>query len=218
MTNSASTEVYGIIDDISATGFRFYSSFPQSIRPGQTVSGEIFLPKEPVRLHAKIKALIPGTTENESYVKAIGCSFAWDNKHEEDKLDLFLYGTDIERRINNLKETILTPLDRFTVPSFKGKRATDVRQFHWAAMVYSQNGNEQGESGVGLVSVGNGSAGARQMLVFTPLAENDHIKMNVHSRSDVSELSGTVHMSKRMDASAFSIYCYYLTPEREGSS
>ena len=88
---------------------------------------------------------------------------------------------------------------------------------HWAAMLYSQNGNGQGPSGVGLVSVNNGTAG-RQMLVFSPLPENAHIKMNVHSRRDVSELSGTVRMSQRMDASAFSIFCYDLIPERERSA
>ena len=113
LSNSITTQIYGIVDDISATGFRFYASFPGSVMPGNTLAGEIFLPTGPLRIQAEVKALIPGKAENELYVKAVGCSFAWDNNHEEDKLDLFLYGSDIHRRMNDLQETILTPIERF---------------------------------------------------------------------------------------------------------
>ena len=218
LNNGAPTEVYGIVDDISATGFRFYASFPETVRVDQTIGGEIFLPEGSVSLHGEIKALIPGATENGSYVKAIGCSFKWDNKHEEAKLDLFLYGTDIERQIHDLQETILTPFDRIATTGSKSNREPQVHKSHWAAMLYSQGGSAQNKSGVGLVSISNGSAGARQMLVFTPLAENTPVKLDIHSRSDVSKLSGTIHMSKKMDVSALSIFCYDLTPESESPS
>ncbi len=219
LTNSAPAEVYGIIDDISAAGFHFsLSSSPKSIRPGQTVSGEIFLPNGPVRLQAVIKRLIYGETDNKSYLKAIGCNFVWNKDHEENKLILFLYGSDIHRRINELQETILTPLDHIAAAYSDEEQEPQDHQDHWSAMSFSQNGSAEKKSGVGLVSQNNGSATPRQMLVFTPLTENAHIKMNIHSRSDISDLSGTIHMSKRMDVSAFSIFCYDLTPDRELSA
>jgi len=218
LNNGTSTEVYGIVDDISATGFRFYASFPETVQLGQAIEGKIFLPEGPVDLHGEIRALIPGTTENSSYVKAIGCSFKWDNRQEEEKLDLFLYGTDVERQIHGLQETILTPFDHITTAGSNGNPEPHVDKSHWAAMLYSQNGNTQNKPRVGLVSISNGSDGPRQMLVFTPLEENTLVKLDIHSRSDVSELSGTIHMSKKMNTSALSIFCYELTPERESSS
>jgi len=217
LSNWVSTEVYGIIDDISATGFRFYASFPETVRLGQTIKGEIFLPKGSVSLQGEIKALIPGTTENGSYVKAIGCSFSWENKQEEDKLGLFLYGTDIERQIHDHQETISTPFDHIRTASSNGKNGSSVRQAHWSAMFFSQNGNAEKKSGVGLVSVNNGSALGRQIMVFTPLEDQAHVKLKIHSRSDVSNLSGTIRMNKKMDVSTSSIFCYDLAPENESS-
>ena len=124
--------------------------------------------------------------------------------------------SDIERRLNDLKETILTPIERLTATSSAGRDA-EAHLALWAAMFYTLKKNEQRESGVGLITMGNGNAAARQILVFKPLAENTRIQLDIHSRMKVSKLSGRVRISKRMDVSAFSIFCYDLAPENESS-
>ena len=216
--NWAPAEVYGIIEDISSSGFRFSSCLPEPVQRDQTINGEIFLPSGPVHFQAVIERLIFREADNESYLKAIGCSFSAVNKHEKKKLDLFLYGTDIERRINDLQETIVTPLYHIARAYSNEEQEPQTSQAHWSAMHFSQNENPEKKSEMGVVSVNNGSATPRKILVFTPLLENAHIKMDVHSHSDTSDLYGTVQVSKELDASKISVFCYDFTLEREHSS
>ncbi len=212
LNHSSSIEIYGVIDDISATGFRFYAPIPESVREDHTVEGEIFLPTGPLRFQAEIKALIPGTNLEEHYIKAIGCRFDLD-KHQEIKLTQFLYGSNLQRRMKEFQETIFTPIDHFS--GLAAVARGGARLAHWAPISYTLEGSEPGEPKLGLIGVSSESSETKQMLVYSPLPENASMQLKLHSRGRVSKLSGRVGPGKRMDSSAFPMYRYDLTPERD---
>ncbi|NIP99286.1 MAG: glycosyltransferase [Nitrospinaceae bacterium] len=210
LTNSTSIEVFGVIDDISSTGFRFYAPIPKSVKKGHSLKGKIYLPTGPLSIEAEIKSLIPGNNHGEHYVKAIGCRLKM-TRELESELALFLYGSDLQRRMSDLQETIRTPIDHFYDLAAGAKMRK--RLIHWAPISYTVGDSKPEDTQVGLIGVDSEASSTKEMLVFSPLPEKANMHLNLHSRGRVSKLSGTVGTGKRTDVSSFSIYSYDLIPE-----
>jgi cellulose synthase (UDP-forming) len=200
--------IYGIIDDISHAGFRFYAALPSDITVGLTMTGEVYLPGGTVKVNATTKSLIPGKKEKESYVKAIGFSFNWLDIHERDKLDMFLYGSDLQWRVHNLQDSIQTPMEKIASMFSGNKQEIDDDLKHWATITYTSNGAGQQDPGVGLISITKDGKIARKLLNFAPLQENSSIKLSVYTRTGISWVAGTVRLSNRIDSAASPIYVY----------
>ncbi len=212
LSNSPSIQVYGVIDNISATGFRFYTSIPESVREGHTVEGEIFLPTGPLRIQAKIKALIRRPNQEEHDMKAIGCQFDLES-HQENTLAQFLYGSDLQRRMSALQETVATPIDYYSGLAAVVRGGGRLAQ--WAPISYTLEGSAQSKPSVGLINVSNESFETKQVVVYSPLPERARMELNFHSDGKVSKLSGRVDRHKHTEASSSSVYLYELTPDRD---
>ncbi|MDH5763880.1 MAG: glycosyltransferase, partial [Nitrospinota bacterium] len=113
LKDASALEVYGVVDNISAGGFRFYAPVPKSVREGQTLEGEIFLPAGPLRVQAEIKSLMQGSSEEDVSIAALGCRFEGDSG-QMNLLTRFLFGSDLQKRMNQLQHTVTTPIDLFS--------------------------------------------------------------------------------------------------------
>lgn len=99
------------VDDISLTGCRMYGRFPLTIKPGDSVKGTLFLPGDQIPFDATVARLVDAEFEGVRYHKSIGLSFTWADSDSQDRLGLFLYGSDLQWRLRNLSERIATPLE-----------------------------------------------------------------------------------------------------------
>jgi cellulose synthase (UDP-forming) len=215
MDLSNNIHIYGIIDDISHAGFRFYASLPSDIPVGLALTGKVYLPGGMVKVNATTKSLIPGKKGKESYVKAIGCSFNWYDRHEQDKVDMFLYGSDLQCRLNDFQDRIHTPLEKVSSFFSRSKKEYDVNSKHWAAITYASIEARQQDPGVGLISINRDQKTTRKLLTFTPLREDPPINLSVYTRSGISWVAGMVLLSKRIDNAASPLYVYDFIPAPE---
>ncbi len=105
-----------------------------------------------------------GGVGDETYLRAVGCSFTWQSLQQRDFLDLYLYGSELQWTLQRLSERVPTPLERLfalVAPSATG--SSSERLPSWAAMMYSfvERG---GYPLVGLVSVPAGE----EVVLFQP--------------------------------------------------
>ena len=201
----------GTIDDISSAGFRIYSSLPGDVSVNTGLQGEIYLPSGPMKFNATVKALVKGNDGNEEFVKALGCSFLWPENSELDKLNLFLYGTDMQLSLNAFRETIRTPLEWMLEKLSKGKKAPDQNPAHWNAIVYSLLGQEELLSG--LVSLPGNNDPSRKLLVFAPIPDGTRINIRIFSRRKMSSLECTVADPLRIETPASPLFIYTFIPD-----
>lgn len=100
------------VDDVSATGCRLYGRLPEgSTGIGGHLHGALLLPGERVPFTARVASHIPGESDGERYVKAYGLEFQWDDPAHRDRLELFLYGSDLQWQVNRLDDRIRTPTE-----------------------------------------------------------------------------------------------------------
>lgn len=210
------TKNYGTIDDISHTGFRVYSQLPENTSIDSNVCGEIYLPSGPLKFDAVIKSLIKTTTGTEQYIKAMGCSFLWAENSEEDKLSLFLYGSDMQLSLNSLQESIQTPLSWFAKKIFGANSDQDKIPAQWNTIIFTSTENDEPKPGLISVQVGNSSP--RKLLSFVPLPEGSRIKVSIFSRQSQSTLFGTTGLYTQIDSPASPVFIHNFNPAMEENS
>lgn len=103
------------VDDVSSAGCRLYGRLPEAYAAiGGRVRGNLLLPGEIVPFTARVASHIPGESDGEHYVKAVGLEFQWDDTAHRDRLELFLYGSDLQWHINRINDRIRTPTEALT--------------------------------------------------------------------------------------------------------
>ncbi len=213
-----SPPICGTIDDISSTGFRLYSALPASTEINQPISGTIILPSGLVRFSASIKTLFEESKFSERYIKAIGCNFTWSDSSESDRLDLFLYGTDLQWRVNDLRDWVHTPLEWLSRLFTRKNPSIDPKLSHWSTMVYLLPGHTDNSTGMGLISEPHQGETKRKLILFTPVAEGIPLSLHIHNRSKGTRLTGVVQNSTRIDESGSPVYAAVFVPELKGDS
>jgi len=201
---------YGTIDDISSSGFRIYSTLPEDTSKDTKLSGQIYLPSGSVKFDAIIKSLIEGQSGKERYVKAVGCTFIWSENSAEDKLNLFLYGSDMQLSLNSLKESIQTPLGWLSNKMSKATANLEITPAHWNTIIYTSS--EPTDLKAGLISFSADDDKSKKMLSFTPIPEGTHLKIGIYSRQGMSISFGTVGPYKQIDTPVSPLFMHKFYP------
>ena len=201
----------GTIDDISSSGFRIYTALPDGVTVGTKLTGSIHLPSERVRVEATIKSLITGSSGGEQYVKSIGCSFVGSGGSELDKLDLFLYSSDLQWSLNNLREAILTPFDLVHTEAGKINGAPAYAPGNWSAI--SLTHPESGQRTIGLIAATHDHSRPTSILAYSPIPEGVSLQVSVYGRRGVSTLEGSVGPGKQIDTPGSPLYSYQFFPK-----
>ncbi|BCL76836.1 hypothetical protein JHS3_25720 [Jeongeupia sp. HS-3] len=160
---------YGTVDDISSSGFRLYAQLPDGIRNGTEVEGELYLPSGTLPIRAGIAATIraPSASPGETgYIKAIGCVFDWKTSADRDRLDLFLYGSDLQWQVQSLTEKNRTPL-QILADLFSGRHPVHAHKRQWTTVLYSDQPGKSVGKKIGLLS-------HDLLLTFSPLTAGSH--------------------------------------------
>jgi cellulose synthase (UDP-forming) len=209
---SDGNKFYGVIDDISSSGFRMYSSLPDSVTVNMPVSGSIYLPSGPIPFSASIKALIKGKSGQQEYIKAVGCTFHWSEHSVQDRLSLFLYGSDMQLTLNSLSENIQTPLS-WLAEKLSGKKSrSEDLACHWNTIVFSISGST--EKLAGLISTADPKTTTPQKLLsFKSVPSGSQIKLGIYSRQGMTIQHGTIGTGQQMDTPVSPFYIYSFSPD-----
>lgn len=166
------------VDDISSSGCRLYGRFPEETAAGETLCGVLHLPGYALPFRARVAALIPNEDNEVRYTKALGIEFDWPDAASRDRLDLFLYGSDLQWLINGMAEQSQTPTERLRrrlQGRTGGAAGTDV----WSAVdVRCDTGTPE----YGLVSRPANDEAPRILLTYRRVDGESTIAMTEHGR------------------------------------
>ncbi|AOY00962.1 glycosyltransferase [Jeongeupia sp. USM3] len=197
---------YGTIDDISSSGFRLYAQLPDEVRNGTEVDGELYLPSGTLPIRANIAATIRAPSQRPGepgYIKAIGCVFDWKSAAERDRLDLFLYGSDLQWQVQSLTERSRTPL-QFLGDVFRGRRANHVGRRQWTTVLYNDGQGTSVGKKVGLLS-------RDLLLTFSPLPAGVH-EVTTITRTGLERIQVGTDTEVVYDSPVAPIYGHALAP------
>lgn len=205
----------GILDDVSADGFKYYGLFPDDITVGDTVRGEIVLPSGRVRFRALVRALFG--SEKDGDTRSLGCEFDWEKTGDRDELLAFLYGSDLQWKLNRFAEKTRTPLDRLLRWLRKGQPEQKEVRSRWAsALIRSRAG--KGDTGVGVISVARSADEPRTLIAFRRIGVKEALDVLVTTRAGTQSVNGTATLFDAMVASGTPLYLYRFEAVNEPSS
>lgn len=121
------------------------------------------LPGSALPFKAKVTVLITGSQGDHYYTKAIGCSFIWDSIYHKDSLELFLYGSDLQWALGDMRESVPTPTQRFA-DLFRTPAPIPHKTSHWSAILYTVTGDDKPL--VGLIAVMGDQDTTQRIILF----------------------------------------------------
>jgi cellulose synthase (UDP-forming) len=195
----------GILDDVSGDGFKYYGVFPDGLTVGDTIRGEIALPSGPLRFRARVRALFGSDKDQDT--RALGCEFDWEKPGDGDELLAFLYGSDLQWKLNDFAERARTPLDRLG-RWFGGRSTEEAGQPSRWASVLIRTLDGQGEARVGVLSVAGDPAQPRTLVAFRRIGAREQLHMFVSTRAGTRDLSGSAVLFDAVVSNGTPLYLY----------
>lgn len=185
--------VVGVLDDVSPLGFKFYGRFPAQTAIGTRIRGELYLPAGRVPVMAEVRARVRSDPSPASHTKALGCSFQWRHDAHKEALEAYLFGSNLQWRMNELGEQTRTPLEWMSGELAWRKRGRNSRPERWAC-VLSRLQEERGSTPeVGLVSVPLKGSGGRTLVSYRELPDAASLRLDVITRAGVHTLIGPAY-------------------------
>ncbi len=206
--------VYSTADCLSPNGMRLLFDNMIDIENEKTAKGEIYLPSGPL----PFKARIVRTEKNTSFYsgkdiqesdfrqpQVVGCEFVLMSVDDQNRLSLFLYGTDVQVKVNNFRERKATPVEWVQNYIHRHKQTWRDMPSQWLPVAYNAT-TPGGQASIGLISVDQRSAlmsdGAQNIGVPIEL----QLLSQVHNYPLYAKFSG----ERRIEGADSSLYLYSL--------
>jgi cellulose synthase (UDP-forming) len=200
--------VAGVLDDVSSHGFKFYGRFPGNAAVvGTRLHGEILLPSGKLQCRAEVRSLIHATSPG-SHIKSLGCRFHWDREADCDALDAFLYGSNLQWRMNQLGEQMRTPLGWMAGKARWRRRLSRGGLERWASVVSRSAASAHARPEVGVVSIPGTASRDRTLVSYGRLADADALRLDVVTRSGVHTLEGPAYFLDSVSAAGTLLHFY----------
>ncbi len=179
-------DVLGTVDDLSPHGLSFYGAIGDP-RIGDRLPLRLYLPDGPLEGVFEVRSALTAEHDASRYTRAVGGAFYGLPIAEAQRIEQFLYGSNLQWELNRLREDSPTPLQRLgLVPHSKASPA--VR--YWSSCEITLADGKQG-SWIGLAGTL-----ARQdefeLLIGHRFEPAQWLRLAVHSRAGVRELHGKV--------------------------
>lgn len=172
INTSVGREFFASIDDLSSAGMYLVAPRELHLKANSSVNGVIFLPDGPMSFEAIVRAI--HNNDSEATLDGLGCEFVWNDKVSRDRLERFLYGSDLEWHLHNLSEINFTLLSGsserehkvVSLPSWEKK----YREGLTSAVVNAADGDNNAVT-AGIISM-DSKTRTGTMISFKPLPES----------------------------------------------
>ncbi len=214
---SPSGATLALATDISPLGCRLVGAPVPHAKVGDEIRGELLLPSGSLPVHASVQALVPAPGRKgrksvpEAPPVALGCEFRWGTTDDRDQLETFLFGSDLQWRLNGLEDRTRPPLER-AGDALRGVRHEPRRlaRQQWSPLLYRRVNSAQ-EAGIGFISAPDGEAGVRTVVSLGVLPENGRLFAEEVTASGPRGVVGRVAGGEVLETHSAPIYLYRLT-------
>jgi cellulose synthase (UDP-forming) len=172
---------YVTIDNISSSGCRIYGRIPEGVKKGGLIFGNVILPLTNLNVKAEIVSETFATADSTEYLKSVGCRFLWDDLADQDALDLFLYGSDLQWILLELEDKSPTPGDWIRRRNNHSEAAVDVED-RWATCEVTLAGATDLHALTGIIPLPVDGSTPKRLVVFAPIQEGSSIRIVIHTR------------------------------------
>jgi cellulose synthase (UDP-forming) len=200
----------GLATDISPLGFRLVGTPVTGAQVGDEICGEFLLPTGRLRIRANVRSLIRPTKVDVSAPNAIGCEFSWDSADSRNQLELFLFGSDLQWRLNGLDDRIQTPLERLGNLLRGVPRATVPRGQRWSPLLY-RGGDPKTDPGIGFISASDPAGRSRTVVSWGALPQDAQLDAKEVTPQGALDVTGSVADEQVLETHSAPIYLYKLT-------
>lgn len=168
--------VLGTVDDLSPRGLSFYGALGEPAT-GTRLPLVLYLPDGPLETEFEIRSAVSAVHGEVHYTRLIGGTFPVLPLAEAQRIEQFLYGTNIQRELNRYQEDDLTPLQRL---GWVPRPASPPMARYWASCEIVREGRDVPDQ-IGLVGSLD-KAGEVELLVSQVLDTTRSLSLVVHSR------------------------------------
>jgi hypothetical protein len=200
---------------VSGHGFKFYGRFPAITHIGSLVQGEIYLPSGKVQVKANVRALVHSDASPASHVKALGCEFQWESTTERDELEGFLYGSNLQWRMNQFGEQMRTPLEWMSGELRWRRRSRKARTEHWASALSRSTGTLFATPDLGLVSVPVAPSTHRTLVSYRRFTDKAPLHLDVITRSGMHTLEGPAYFVDSIATASAPMHLYRFEAQEQ---
>ena len=206
---SGRDSLIGLATDISPMGCRVVGAPVAGGHSGDELRGELLLPTGPLPVTLVIRTLL--ADGDRATPTALGCEFRWGLSDERNQLEMFLFGSDLQWRLNGYEDRIRTPLERLR-DWLNGERPARRRlaSQHWSPVLYRRVNAAQ-ESGVGFISAAARGNGERTLVSLGELPTNGRLYAEEVTPAGPRGVVGRVADQQVLETHAAPIYLYKLT-------
>ena len=199
----------GLATDISPLGCRIVGAPVADARAGEELRGELLLPTGPLPVQVSVRSVLAENDEGPPV--ALGCEFRWGVSDERNQLEMFLFGSDLQWRLNGLEDRVRTPLERFG-DLLRGERPVRRRLAaqRWSPVLYRRVNSAQ-EFGVGFISAGERDGESRTLVSLGNLPPNGRLYAEEVTPTGPRGVVGRVGEEQVLETHAAPIYLYRLS-------
>lgn len=205
-----------VLEDLSSVGFRLSGPVLAALPVQTRFRGEIFLPSGVLPFEAEIRAHVRSVDGKR--LGAVGCRFVDLDNAQRDRIDMFLYGSNLQWRLNGWRDRAFTPLQSLRA-LFARRRSVDRGGQHgdWApAFFHAIDGQHVVlHPDVGFVSVPATPDAPRYLTTLRPLDSRRCLRFNIVTR--IGERPLTAHpVAVQHGVSSYGpVHLYQLAPPAE---
>ena len=199
----------GLAADISPRGFRLLGTPVTGAHVGDEIRGELLLPSGRLPVQAKIRDIVRPKVPDSGESRAVGCEFRWESARDRNQLEMFLFGSDLQWRLNGFDDRVKTPTERLAAV-FSGRREVPrSRGQHWSPLVY--RGHEATtERGVGFISVADPASPSRTVVSLGALPHDSRLNAEEVTANGSVAVTGRVGDEQVLETDTAPIYLYEL--------
>jgi cellulose synthase (UDP-forming) len=195
--------------DISPLGCRLSGDVGARVSVGEVIQGELLLPTGVVPVQAVVRSRTVPETPEGAGKPAVGCEFQWATVEDRLQLETFLFGSDLQLRLNGWEERARTPLERLDDVLRGAQPGAGVLAGRgWSPFVYRRH--DAGQSvGVGFISTA-GHAAFRTVVTLDHLPGGAQVSAHEVTESGPRHVRGTLAGSELIETHAAPLFLYRL--------
>jgi cellulose synthase (UDP-forming) len=199
----------GLAADISPLGCRVVGAPVGGARGGDELQGELLLPTGPLPVRALVRTVLADS--DKATPAALGCEFRWGLSDERSQLEMFLFGSDLQWRLNGFEDRVRTPLERID-DRLRGERPVrrQLARQRWSPVLLRRVNSEL-DAGVGFISATDRDGATRTLVSLGVLPTNGRLFAEEVTPTGPRGVVGRVADEQVLETHAAPIYLYKLT-------
>jgi cellulose synthase (UDP-forming) len=207
--NDNGKEIYASVDDLSTAGMLMMVPGEMQLKKDDHIAATLYLPDGPLSIEAVVKAL-HGNARDITHTQGVGCELIWNDNASRERMERFLYGSDLEWHLYNFSEMNWTLLAGVSgkeqarhepLPSWKRTKTSTI-----SSMMLT---HADDTVTTGIISL-DPKTKRGTLMTFKPLPENSPVETSMLTHQGWKVMNTKVANQNKADSSLSNVYLYQL--------